>query len=62
MYKNDLGEDSRKDNDCRWLALIQLEHIGMLDVLRGQISVGMFLSWRRRWETVWAVSRSMRVL
>jgi hypothetical protein len=24
------------------------------DVLRGQISVGMFLSWRMRWETVWA--------
>jgi hypothetical protein len=27
------------------------------DVLKGQISVGMFLSWRMRWETVWAVRR-----
>lgn len=25
------------------------------DVLNGQISVGMFLSWRMRWEMVWAV-------
>jgi hypothetical protein len=25
-----------------------------LNVLNGQISVGMFLSWRIRWETVWA--------
>jgi hypothetical protein len=25
------------------------------NVLKGQISVGMFLSWRMRWDTVWAV-------
>lgn len=31
-------------------------HQGMWrDILNGQISVGMFLSWRMRWETVWAV-------
>src|SRR5690348_13127123 len=28
---------------------------GGINVLRGQISVGMFLSWRRRWDTVWAI-------
>lgn len=31
-------------------------------VLKGQISVGMFLSWRRRCEAVWAVASSIRVL
>lgn len=30
-------------------------------ILKGQISVGMFLSWRRRCEAVWAVYRSIRV-
>lgn len=32
------------------------------DVLRGQISVGMFLSWRRRCEAVWAIASSITVL
>jgi hypothetical protein len=30
------------------------DRLGRIDVLNGQISVGMFLSWRMRWETVWA--------
>jgi hypothetical protein len=55
--------DLPKDDNCEksQQAFSCILHSGR-DVLKGQISVGMFLSWRRRWEAVWAVASSIRVL
>jgi hypothetical protein len=43
------------------LAGVRRNNMRRIDVLRGQISVGMFLSPRRRWETVWAVYRQFMI-
>jgi hypothetical protein len=46
--------DSREDKDCSHMLAYSCNPNRCCDLLNGQISVGMFLSWRRRWETVWA--------
>jgi hypothetical protein len=52
---HDEHEDLPEDNNCE--AVLAMAHMtleGGSNILNGQISVGMFLSWRMRWETVWA--------
>lgn len=48
-------DDLPEDDNCTGALAVLLGQRGGGNLLRGQISVGMFLSWRRRCEAVWAV-------
>lgn len=47
--------DLPEDDDCGDTLANWYHTTCVGNVLNGQISVGMFLSWRMRWDTVWAV-------